>query len=107
MNEKRKPINSFTTQGSWVKISAWPTKDGSDLQYYIKKSVKNKETGEWKDYEGLYGGDLVALETLVRRAIDFGDKYRSENRKKQDQTDPTNYEQPHTSTIDDSEDIPF
>jgi len=50
--------------------------DNGGISFRVKKSYKDKETGEYKDTEYLYDTDLAALAQLIPQAIAWADLER-------------------------------
>ena len=61
----RKPVNSWKNGG--MNVAAWPNDRG--ITFTLKKSYKDKSTGEWKEAKSFFRDEIVALRDLLSQAI--------------------------------------
>jgi len=64
----RKPIYNARSKG--IDIAVWEGNTGP--QFTIRKSYKDKQTGEWKESKTLFSNDLEILKELITEALSWG-----------------------------------
>ncbi len=72
----RKPIQAWREKG--IDIAAWEGQHG--YSFTIRKSYKDKTTGEWKESKYLYADDLERLAGLLVNALSWSAENNSEPR---------------------------
>ena len=92
-----KPLQSWKVKG--VDIAAWDGKSGPSFS--IRKSYKDKQTGEWKESKYFYVEDLKNLAMCLGQALAWVHRAPELS-----ETSPAATIPLKTSTMDD-DDIPF
>jgi hypothetical protein len=81
-NESRKPVKQFKSGVAWgVAVSVWRNERGHSVT--IRKTYKNKETGEWVESKGYFREDLAAIAMLMPRVIAWIDEEETRQRANQ------------------------
>lgn len=93
----RKPIYNARSKG--IDIAVWEGNTGP--QFTIRKSYKDKQTGEWKESKTLFSNDLEILKELITEALSWGKNVENIE-------EPAHYAAAGATTVDlDDDDIPF
>ena len=71
-----KPVQSFRDKG--VDVAIWETKNGG-ISITIRKSYKDKNTGEYKESKYLFKEDAERLIELLKQAIDYAHNRAAHN----------------------------
>lgn len=96
------PIEKWKMKG--IDIAAWPTRNNG-TSFTLRKTYKDKQTGEWKDSKYWFREDLEALKNLCEQALAWAHRSPEVSPLSAAAAIPLKERQP--SLIQDDEDIPF
>lgn len=97
-----KPSVEFSSAISGIKLSGWEGERG--ISWQLRKSYKDKETGEWKESKYLSNWDLDAVISLAAQAKEHAAERRKAEKQAPVEAPPAAATAKYTLADDD---IPF
>jgi len=97
-----KPKKAFRNKG--IDIAAWEN-DRGRVSFTLRKTYKNKETGEYKETKYLFANDLKDLRDLITEALDWNHTLADRTEHEYAAVESGSLKKTTTVNVDD--DIPF